>query len=185
VNPFLQGLDKAFSRVEAITDYLAATAMFLTMAIVGGEVVARYLLNSPLAWAFDVLTLYVMPAIFFFGLPGSYAKNAHIAVDIVVQHLAPLPLTVATLVARLGGIVLFAFLFYFGAGLTLEAYRSGDTFTGVLVFYVWPSALLVPIGCGLALLRMLVQFPEDLIALFSRGARPEGAKHGKERSFVE
>ncbi len=185
VNSILQGIDRAFSRVEAVTDYLAATAMFLTMAIVGGEVVARYLLNSPLAWAFDVLTLYVMPAIFFFGLPGSYAKNAHIAVDIVVQHLAPVPLAVATLLARLGGITLFACLFYFGAGLVLETYRSGDTFTGVLVFYVWPSAMLVPIGCGLVLLRMFSQLPADLICLFSGGALPEGAQHGKERSFVE
>lgn len=185
MNPILQGIDRELSRVEAVTDYLAAIAMFLTMAIVGGEVVARYLLNSPLAWAFDVLTLYVMPAIFFFGLPGSYARNAHIAVDILVQRLAPLPLAVATLFARLGGIVLFACLFYFGAGLTLETYRSGDTFTGVLVFYVWPSALLVPTGCGLVLLRMFCQLPSDIVSLISGGTLPEGAQHGKERSFVE
>lgn len=159
--------------------------MFLTMAIVGGEVVARYILNTPLAWAFDVLTLYVMPAIFFFGLPGSYAKNAHIAVDIVVQHLAPLPLAATTMLARLGGIALFSCLFYFGAGLVLETYRAGDTFTGVLVFYVWPSALLVPIGCGLVLLRMFSQLPADFLSLISGGLQPEVTQHDKERSFVE
>lgn len=186
MNTALNAIDRALSRIESVTDYLAASAMFLTMAIVVGEVIARYLLNAPLAWAYDVLTLYVMPAIFFFGLPGSYTRNAHIAVDILVQRLAPMPLAVTTLLVRLGALVLFACLFYFGAGYTLESYRAGDTFRGVLAFLAWPSALLVPVGCGLVLLRMLGQLPADVISLFSGGARDPGdGQHDRERSFVE
>ena len=159
-------------------------AMFLTMAIVGSEVIARYFLNAPLAWAFDVLTLYVMPAIFFFGLPGSYSKGAHIAVDILVQRLPPVPVALTTLLCRLGGIVLFACLLYFGFGLTIESYRTGDTKTGVLTFLVWPSAMLVPLGCGLVLLRMLSQLPSDVLSLVRGGARePGSAQH--EKVFIE
>lgn len=158
--------------------------MFLTMAIVGSEVVARYMLNAPLAWAFDVLTLYVMPAIFFFGLPGSYAKNAHIAVDILVQRLPKFPVAVTALLVHIGALALFACLFYFGASFTLESYRSGDTFTGVLKFLAWPSAMLVPIGCGLVLLRILSQFPADVICLRNGGTRAPGAAE-QERTFVE
>ena len=88
------------------------------------------------------------------------------------------------LVVRFAGIVLFACLFYFGVGFTLETYRSGDTFTGVLKFLAWPSALLVPIGCGLVLLRMLSQLPADVISLFNGGAREPGTSE-QEQGFVE
>jgi TRAP-type C4-dicarboxylate transport system permease small subunit len=180
----LNSIDRGLSRVESITDYLAAGAMFLTMAIVGSEVVARYFLNAPLAWAFDVLTLYVMPAIFFLGLPGSYAKNAHIAVDILVQRLPKMPVAVTTLLVHVGALALFACIVYFGVGFTVESYRSGDTFTGVLKFLAWPSAILVPIGCGLVLLRILSQLPADVISLLNGGERAPGTVE-TERTFVE
>jgi len=182
LNTILKGIDKSLTVIEAITDYLAAAAMFLTMVIVCGEVAARYIVNAPLAWAFDVLTLYVVPAIFFFGLPGSYSKNAHIAVDILVQKLAPLPVAITVLVGRFGGIALFLALAWFGAGFALETYRNGDTNTGVLTFLIWPSAILIPIGCGLVLLRMLSQLPEDFMAV-AKGGREPG--HVLERSYVE
>jgi TRAP-type C4-dicarboxylate transport system permease small subunit len=180
----LNKIDRGLSLAESLADCLAAAAMFLTMVIVGSEVVARYVMNAPLAWAFDVLTLYVMPAIFFLGLPGSYAKNAHIAVDILVQRLPKMPLAVTTLLVHVCALALFGCIFYFGVGFTLESYRSGDTFTGVLKFLAWPSAMLVPIGCGLVLLRILSQLPHDVISLLNGGERAPGTADA-ERTFVE
>jgi TRAP-type C4-dicarboxylate transport system permease small subunit len=179
----LKGIDKALSRVESVTDHLAAIAMVLTMVIVGGEVVSRYFLNAPLAWSYDVLTLYVLPALFFLGLPGSYARNAHIAVDILIQHLPPVLVAVTTLVGRVAGIVLFACLVYVGADLTIENYRAGNTFTGVIAFPVWPSSILIPVGCGLLLLRMLSQLPGDFLAIVRGGVRP--AEPGAAEVFYE
>jgi len=179
----MNNLGRGLTVIESATDAIAAAALFLTMAIVCGEVVARYLLNAPLAWAFDVLTLYVVPAVFFFGLPGSYSKGAHIAVDVLVQKLTPLPAAITLLLGRVGGIALFSALVWFSGEFALENLRNGDTHTGVIVFLVWPSSMLVPLGCALVLIRMLSQLPGDILSLLSGGPQAGAASH--ERSFVE
>lgn len=179
----LKALDRGLTAIESVTDTLAAAAIFLTMAIVCGEVIARYFLNAPLAWAFDVLTLYIVPAIFFFGLPGSYSKSAHIAVDVLVQKLRPLPVALTILIGRLGGIALFAALVWFSGEFALENFRNGDTHTGVIVFLVWPSSMLVPLGCALVLVRMLSQIPTDIRSVLD-GGPPAGTTLHK-RSYVE
>ncbi len=160
--------------------------MLSTMAIVGGEVVSRYFLNAPLQWSYDVLTLYVLPSLFFLGLPGSYAKNSHIAVDLLIDRLPASAVSVIVMVGRLGGMFLFACIVYFGVEHALEAYRSDESVPGVVTFLVWPSYALVPLGCALVLLRMLSELPADIIAI----ARGSSAAHGttdpqKEKGFYE
>ena len=160
--------------------------MAATMVIVGGEVVSRYFLNAPLQWSYDVLTLYVLPALFFLGLPGSYAKNSHIAVDLLIDRLPPIAVSIIVFVGRLSGIVLFGCIMYFGVEHAIEAYRSDESVPGVITFLVWPSYSLVPLGCGLMLLRMLSELPADFTDIFSGGKDAQGnARPHKEKGFYE
>ncbi len=183
---FLQWVDGALSRVESLTDLLAALAMFSTMAIVGGEVVSRYFLNAPLQWSYDVLTLYVLPSLFFLGLPGSYSKKSHIAVDLLIDRLPDLAVSVILLIGRLGGMFLFACIVYFGVEHALEAYRSDESVPGVVTFLVWPSYALVPLGCALVWLRMLSELPANIISIAHGGSADDGpTRQQKDKVFYE
>lgn len=160
--------------------------MAATMVIVGGEVVSRYFLNAPLQWSYDVLTLYVLPALFFLGLPGSYAKNSHIAVDLLIERLPPIAVSIIVFIGRLSGMVLFGCIMYFGVEHALEAYRSDESVPGVISFLVWPSYALVPLGCGLMILRMLSELPVDIISIMGGGSMEHGTTHSqKEKGLYE
>ena len=54
-------LERQFANVAAIV-------LFLLMTIVVADVFLRYLMNRPIAWAYDVISLYMMPAIFYLTL---------------------------------------------------------------------------------------------------------------------
>lgn len=174
------GFGRALDRVEFVSDRLAALAMFLTMAVVASDVVARYGFHHPLAWVQDALVLYLIPAMFFLGLPGSYARNAHISVDFVILKIPPRWVAVAMLVGRVASIAFFLCVLYVGADHALEAFRSDETVSGVVVFPVWPSYALVPVGSALVLLRMFSQLAGDVSSVLRGGAAfPSNSEHAE------
>ena len=84
----MSSVDRILRRVEYATDTIAIVAMFTSMVLVALDVFFRYAMNNPQGWVMDVLVLYLLPGIFFMGLPGSYAKGAHVAVDIQNAHVS-------------------------------------------------------------------------------------------------
>lgn len=177
---FAVALDRSLSRLEAATDLLASIPMFAIMALVGAEVVARYFFRSPIAWAHDVLTMYLIPAMFFFGLPGAYRRNAHVAVDFVVRRLGRRARRVASMLGNVAGFVLFACILWFSAEHAIDSYRSAEIVPGVAAFPVWPSFAMVTLGCALILLRLLEEVIGD-----AAGGRAKASAEAPQRFITE
>jgi len=158
---------RILSGIEYVTDTGAIIAMALAMLVVCAEVFFRYLLNSPLAWATDVLVLYVLPALFFFGLPGSYSRGAHVSVDIICNYISARPQLWLHVLARMVAIGVFFAFFIYGGSRFLETWNSGEMLPSPVVNWpIWPSTILVPIGSGLAFLRAVERFIAEALALF-------------------
>ncbi len=158
--------DGVLTAVEGVTDTLAALAMFTVMIVVSIDVFCRYALNSPLPWSLDLLVLYILPALFFFGLPGSYAKGAHVAVDIICNYIGARPRLVLVVLGRMAAIAVFFALFYYGMLRFLDAVETGEVLPSPVVNWpIWPSAVLVPLGCGLALVRSVERFVVEALTL--------------------
>jgi TRAP-type C4-dicarboxylate transport system permease small subunit len=158
--------DKGLSRVEYATDTLAIINIFACMILASVDVFCRYVLNAPLPWATDVLTLYILPGIFFFGLPGSYSRGAHVAVDIILSHVSDRQRLWLSVLSRIIAIVVFVAIAWFGAERTIEAFQSSEIVPSpTMSWLVWPSVLLVPLGTTLALIRAIERLVAEAVAL--------------------
>jgi TRAP-type C4-dicarboxylate transport system permease small subunit len=157
--------DTVLRRIEYGTDTVAIIAIFACMVVVTIDVFGRYVLNSPQGWVMEVLVLYLLPAVFFMGLPGSYAKGAHVAVDIVCNYVSPRVRLNLSLVARVSAIVVFVAIAYYGVERVIDAVRLREIQPGTLNWPIWPSVLLVPIGSALTLVRAVERFVIEVEAL--------------------
>lgn len=163
----MHGMDRQLRRIEYATDTLAIAAMFMCMVLVTMDVFFRYALNNPQGWVVDLLTLYLLPGIFFLGLPGSYAKGAHVAVDIILNLISTRHRLVLSVIARFTAIGVFALLAWYGVARVSTAIRLGEIQPGTIVNWpIWPSVLLVPIGCTLAMVRAIERSAVEATALF-------------------
>lgn len=72
-------------RIESAWDVLAAVAMFAIMLILAGDALGRYVLNSPLPWAHNVMSRLLLPAAFFFALSFTLRANLHVNIDVVYR----------------------------------------------------------------------------------------------------
>ena len=78
---------KALGVLDRITSTIATVFLFAIMMIVFCDVVMRYLFNSPFAWAYDLIAMYLMAGVFFLVLSDAYEASAHVNVDILQQRI--------------------------------------------------------------------------------------------------
>lgn len=157
---------RILSRIEYVTDTLAILAMFACMVVISIEVFCRYALNSPQSWVTDVLVIYLLPTLFFMGLPGSYTRGSHVAVDILCHYASPRKQLVMSIIGRIIAVAVFFAITFYGVGRVTEAVRLGEIQPGMLANWpIWPSVLVVPVGCALSMARACERLVAEIVAL--------------------
>lgn len=148
---------------------LSAAALFCLMAVIVLDVGCRYLLNTPLPWAFDFITLYLAVALFFFALSDTLRVNGHVAVDIVLRQFPPRARHFALLAGYALACVPFAGMAWLSLLKTLHSYAQQEVMPGVVEFPVWPSSLFATLGLCTFLGRIAFRAADHAHALWTRG----------------
>jgi TRAP-type C4-dicarboxylate transport system permease small subunit len=180
----LMRIDKGLATMERFAAFLAIGFMLAIMLVVTADVVMRYLFNSPFAWAYDLIALYLMAGVFYFVLSDAYRAGAHVGIDILHARMGPRARRAADLVTAGVSLALFALIAYVGAERAREGFANDEVLAGEIAWPMWLSAIIVPIGCALLLLRLALQFVRNLVG----AATPEAAsaehaiatRHGEE-----
>lgn len=138
---------------------LAAVGIFVTMVIICYDVLARYVLNQPSEWVFQSASSGLL-AITFLSLPYLYARDDHIAVDLVYGYLPRTVQLVAAWTTRVVAVVFGLVLAWFGLDLVLSAAEAGLQTAGAFSLPVsWVSAPMAFGGLMLAVVALVTPAP--------------------------
>ncbi len=148
-----RSLSAALQRIDRIAAVLACVLLFALMMVVVADVSLRYLFNSPLTWSYEVISLFLLPGLFFLSVSHALGAHAHVAVDLVHNHVAARTRRRFELVSMLIATAVFAFIAWVGASQTLAQLLQGATPTSGLEVPTWLSTALLPIGFGLLAIR--------------------------------
>lgn len=159
----LIALGRLIATLERCYIAIAVAVMMSIMLIIVVDVACRYLFNAPLAWAFDLISLYLMAALFFFTLSDTLRARRHVNVDIVYLHLSPRWRAGADLLTSLLALIFFLPIFERGLARAAGAFVSGDVLTGPIAWPTWIYYGLVPVGVAVILLRLLLQAARFLL----------------------
>ena len=158
-------LVNVLSVAENINQWMGRITLYLVFmlpAVMLYEVVLRYIFNSPTIWAFEVSN-------FLFGgiiiLGGGYLllHKGHVSVDIIYNRLsvrgrAILDLCTAPLFFLFVGVLLWQGTDMFWT--SLSRWENSPSVWGPAL---WPVKLLIPVGCGLMLIQLLVNFVKNIM----------------------
>ena len=148
------------------------------LAIVGittMDVAARALFNAPFAWSHDLITQFLLVAMFFFSLPYVSRIGGHMALDFLARKVGrPRLRSVLALVGEMLSLMFVAGFVWGALGTASDAYSGGDLLSGMLPWPTWPSRLLGPMGAGVLALRQLVRIVHAA----------EGLVHGRVPAFL-
>lgn len=133
---------------------LGSLMLFALMCVVVADVSMRYLFNSPLSWAFDVISNYLMPGLFFLAVSHTLKTHSHVAVDIVHNYVSPKTRYVFETICSVLAFPAFAICSWKAAGVTLVDFQTGATASSGLPIPTWTVSLFLPLGFGLLTVRL-------------------------------
>jgi TRAP-type C4-dicarboxylate transport system permease small subunit len=125
------------------------------MALIGFDVVMRYVLRLPFLGAYE-LTELAMALIVFLGLPYCAATRGHVAVDVLGGWLDRPRLRWIGVVIHLVGAVLLAVMAWQAALFALGSRARGEG-TNMLAITIWPFEMFTAASMGLFALVLLRQ----------------------------
>jgi TRAP-type C4-dicarboxylate transport system permease small subunit len=142
--------------IEKLFATLAAVLLISIMMIVSLDVGMRYLFNSPFSWSYDLISLYLMTALFYLAFSGTFSEGAQISVDIAQYYFPVAFRRVCQIVYSLLSAGLFLTVAWLGYLRTVEDYSSGAATAGAVLWPSWLTDVFVPLGAGLLGVRLLL-----------------------------
>ena len=133
----------------------ASIVVFVTLAM-SCDVVARYLLGSPMAWVFNV-SQHLLPYIVFLAAAWVLREGGHVKIDLIEARLKQRKGDFLRLTTSLFSMIACAVLFWSGANAVLLSFRWGTIFPGPPAVHEYLILGVIPLGSFL----LVVQFGRD------------------------
>ena len=148
--------------IDVLNQKVGSTASWLVLfftAVLGYEVVARYVFNAPTKWVFDIS--YMLGGSFFLlGEGYTLMKKQHVRIDIFSARFSPRTRAWIDII----GYLLFFFplwggLFYFLLPYVAFSWQMGErSMQGYWQPVIYPFKTVMPIGVACLLLQGLADF---------------------------
>ncbi len=156
---------QALGLLERALTVIAVIFLFVIMVLVVADVFMRYVMNRPFAFTYDLIGLYLLAGVFFFTLSDALREHAHVGVDILLSRFSPAGRRLSEIVTALVGLFVFILICKVGFERALDNYEQHDVLAGAIPWPTWASAALVPFGCGVLVLRLLLQLAGNVASL--------------------
>ena len=148
------GLASPLALIDHCLATLAAVAIFVIMIIVTLDVLLRYIFNAPLAWSFDLISIYLMSGAFFLALSDTLRRAHHGCVDIFYLNLPLKARRILKVIAWALSSVLFACITVLAALAAFDRWDKADVVAGVIEWPTWIPAAVAALGFGVMTLRL-------------------------------
>ena len=163
----IRRLQFALAAIERAVTSVAVVCLFAIMLIVVADVFMRYAVNRPFSFTYDLVGLYLMAGLFYLALSDTFAIHAHVSVDILMHRFSPSVRRLCEIVTCLSGITVFSLITWLGLNRAIENFVNGDVLAGAIPWPSWASAALVPLGCAVLTLRLLLHLVAHAVSLAS------------------
>lgn len=156
-------IDRGLGPVSALMAALGTIALMGIVASYCTEVVARYLLRSPTAWASDTVT-YLLCASIFFLLPALTREASHVTITILPERAGPRVGWLLTLAALLAGAIICGYVAYISGIESLRQARSGTATMALMPVPKWWVSLPIALGFGVSALEFLRHLVKHVVS---------------------
>ncbi|WP_334129765.1 TRAP transporter small permease [Sneathiella sp.] len=160
-------MEAIIRRLEYIALAITVIAMIVLMIIISFDAILRYSLNSPIQWAADLATYYIMSTLIYLALSATYRSGDHIRITLISTHLPQRVKAISEFIGTALAAIAFLIIAYGAFSSGMEGFHRNEFLPGYIMWPGWLSYLPIAIGAGILVLRllhhlyMLVRFRRD------------------------
>lgn len=168
IPPLFRVASGLIAKFESSFLLLSSLALFAIMIIVTIDVVMRYMLNQPLEWAYDVISLYLMVSVFFFALSDTLHEHGHISIDVLVKYIPGWLRHGGETIGYAIATFAFSLVTLQAVDRMSESYRLNEILASAYNWITWPAYLPVVVGTALLTLRSFYRTIGHLWSAFTK-----------------
>jgi len=134
--------------------HAGAAVLFIMMLLTTGDVIGRYLFNSPIMGTFE-LTEFLMVCLVFCSLAYTQSQRGHVAVDILVSRFPKFVQDVFKIINYLMTLLVLILITWMSIERGFEV-KAGHDCSGTLLIPVYPFVFAVAVGSAAMGLEIVV-----------------------------
>ncbi|MGR3781167.1 MAG: TRAP transporter small permease subunit [Albimonas sp.] len=165
----MNAIERAIRAVSGAVMALAAVALILMMLMVTLDVAGKYLFTAPVPVTLEMVSNYYMVAVVFLPLAAVELSGGHIHVELIHARLPRVGRRILDIAAHALACLFFGMLAVYGWEVAVKKFEVGEFLMGQYSLIIWPSRFLVPLGCGLIAVLLVLKTVRSAIRL----ARPD------------
>ncbi len=148
-------LERVLSKVEDVLHLAGCLSLVAVAVLINWDILLRLFANRPVQIQFELTELYLMPALATLSLSRVFRDGGHLALESTPERL-PGPTGVAISKLRLLlPAAFFAAVTFMSGKFAFKAIAHGDVVYGVIDWPLGWAYAVVPLGCGVLVLRLL------------------------------
>lgn len=160
----LQSVETALGRIDWVLSRITAVSVIAVMLIIVCDVVGRYAFSQPIAWVYDLVSIYFINMILYLMASETLRTRGHIALDLNVRLLPPRVWSILQGLAWLSAAAVLALAGYRITLGTLESLAAREIHPGLYEWPVWLEKGIVALGLGLLVLRIAVRLVRFVVS---------------------
>jgi TRAP-type C4-dicarboxylate transport system permease small subunit len=148
--------------------WLGVCLLILCAMLNVGDIASRPIVSLNVVGMVDVTQLLVM-ACAFLCIPYTFAREAHVDVDFVVNHLSPRLKALLMALWNLCGVFFMGMITWYAGVAAMQALANGDTSNTIAIPMTWYWGPLL-FGCALSFVVCLLLSVSYLVRVFKPSA---------------
>ena len=138
---------RAFDRCVGVLTGIAVGLLVPMMFLVTGDVIGRYVFNSPIPAVFEINSHFLMVLVVFFPLAYVHQRKEHVFVSLFTEGLPRRGKAFLEGASAILGLVLYGLMGWYGVQKAILSPRLLEYIPGIVNVPVWLSKWIIPIGC--------------------------------------
>ena len=160
-NQYLQLFAKVLERLALAILLVGGLGLLMSMFLGVGDVIGTQFLQSPLPGAKE-LTESTMVLIVFGALTYAQIQRSHIRVELLYTRAGPRTRAVMDVIGDIAAIVFFSLLLWQAINEAIFSIQLKEATVGLIRFPLYPARIILAVGTGLLILRLLIDLFTDL-----------------------
>lgn|SRR5699024_3628474 len=156
-------------KIDKLFMTLSICWLFLIMIIVAIDGFLRQFFDAPINGAYVLVENYLMVAMIFPAIGYTWAKKGHISITFVHDKLPRAIQNLTYLLTILMGLFIMGLIGYTGYEKTLTAFTANHLTSGLVRWPLWIAYVWVPVGSGIFILRLIIEFIIGLTKIIKHG----------------
>jgi TRAP-type C4-dicarboxylate transport system permease small subunit len=149
-------IERTLRYLEAVGQTIAGASMVAVLAIVFTDVLLRYVFSAPLSWAYDVISRYLLIAVFYFVVSDTLRADRHIRV-LFFRPFIPARLRAAVdACTYLVSALIIGVIAWMAIRRGYGEFLRGDKFVGAYLWPTWITSAAVGVGMTVLALRLVL-----------------------------